>query len=276
MRSHTYKLEELVIGYGLNAILYAYLNNSTILINGSQKPFRFDLWEGKQKADIWSEKLFALSLIGKCPLADKVDSIRVEDGQVSVMTKNLRQIKIGFEKLRIFDGDSVEGLDFTEKIEQYRVFDWFNVRSGMRHEFDKIETISNFVKCIHFYPSDRLDGNHLDKKDLVTESFIDISNIDDFDVSSTVARLKTLATMKENGIKGTRNGRSMEDPTKYKHYALKIEYDRREKYKNKRLFVTGDLPKGVKFDITNESVLLSQLADKTHTSKVERQLILGK
>ena len=34
--------------------------------------------------------------------------------------------------------------------------------------------------------------------------------------------------MKEAGIKGARNGRDMLDKTKYKHYALKIQSQKRE------------------------------------------------
>tara|TARA_R100000808_G_C2136965_1_gene145180 strand:- start:541 stop:1371 length:831 start_codon:yes stop_codon:yes gene_type:complete len=276
MKSHLYEADELVIGYGLNAVLYAYLNNSTILLNGDQRPFRFDTWEGKQKLDIWSEKLFALSISGKCPLSDKIKSIRVEDNQLSIATKNSRRVRFQYQKLRIFDADHVEGIELEEKVKEYRVFDWFDVFSGMRHIHDRIETTSDFVRWLHFYPSDRMHGKHLDKKDLVTESYIRSEHLDDFGNSSTAARLKSMATMKEHGIRGTRNGRSMEDPTKYKYYALKVEFSHREKYKHLKFFDAGDLPKSVKFDITYENDLLEQLEDSKYLLKAERKLLLGK
>jgi hypothetical protein len=112
--------------------------------------------------------------------------------------------------------------------EEYRVADWFDVRSGMKHGESKLmEPSEDFVRNIYFYPSARLDGNHIDKKDLCSESFLHESALDDFEHSPTYARFKILEAMTSMGIRGSRNGLGSNGKPKY--YALKIEFDRREK-----------------------------------------------
>ena len=49
-----------------------------------------------------------------------------------------------------------------------------------------------------------------------------------FEHSPTYARFATMAAMKEMGIRGTKNGICPKTGNQ-KHYALKIEFDRREK-----------------------------------------------
>ena len=43
MKSHVYEAGELVIGHGLNAVLYSYINDCMILLNKQEKPFLFDM-----------------------------------------------------------------------------------------------------------------------------------------------------------------------------------------------------------------------------------------
>ena len=43
-KEKTYKVDNLVIGSGLNAIIFAYLNNYTIINNKLKYPFRFEFF----------------------------------------------------------------------------------------------------------------------------------------------------------------------------------------------------------------------------------------
>ena len=101
----------------------------------------------------------------------------------------------------------------------------------MRHDHDYLQTDSEFVRHVYFYPSDRIDGNH-DKKDLASFSYISEENLKLFDYSPTIVKFKVLKTMKEAGIRGTRNGKNPLYPTSsmepYKYRAVDIEPDRRE------------------------------------------------
>ena len=41
--------------------------------------------------------------------------------------------------------DNIAGFDSFENAKKYRVVDWVNVRSGMKHEYDYFETGEDFV-----------------------------------------------------------------------------------------------------------------------------------
>ena len=110
---------------------------------------------------------------------------------------------------------------------KYMVLDWMNVRSGMVHQYDSIEGTSDFVSSIHFYPSERIDGNH-DKKDLVAVSYLTKEELNNYEYSDTYARFKILDDMRALGIRGARNGRDTKNPQNYKYYAVKIESNKRE------------------------------------------------
>ena len=129
----------------------------------------------------------------------------------------------------VFCDAKLSGLAAPSKLPEskYKVYDWFDVRSGMKHEYDWIEDSSHFVKEILFYPTDRVDGNQV-FKDAVSISYLTQAQLNSFDYSDINARFKTLKMMKSAGIRGARNGRDMLDKSRYKYYAVKIENSTRE------------------------------------------------
>ena len=238
--SHIYPYDTIVIGGGLNAKMYAYFNQCPCVCFVDDAPFRFDVlqqtWgvgsETENLLQIWEQLNFVLSLGGQLPLSDKVSSLNIRDNILKVATTGARLAQFGFNKLVIFDDREVYGLPPVkeQEIGKFRIIDWFDVRSGMEHEHDLIETDDNFVKKIIFYPSDRF-GNQASgrvRKDLVSISYLDQDQVDDFEYSSTMARFKILQTMKDVGIKGARNGRDTNNPNLYRYYSPKIEATERE------------------------------------------------
>ena len=73
--------------------------------------------------------------------------------------------------------------------------------------------------------SERIDGN-TQYKDLVSKSTLSKEQLHHPDYSDSMSRLKTIAMMKEAGIKGTSNGSSQ-------HLPIRIELYRREVQPNK-------------------------------------------
>lgn len=266
MNKHQQQFDELVIGTGLNAALYSFLNKVPLVLNSQEKPLFFEFFPcnfdisnlsldpdeyklegykgdrcvGASKLSVWERVVFCLSLSGLLPLCDTVAAIRVEEDHIHISTQDFKVHKINYKKLRVFDDKNVSGLGTPSRgPDSYRVVDWMNVRSGMLHPYNFINNGGFFVKEIYFYPSDRIDGM-TDKKDLVAVSELEKKYIDDFDFSGTMARFKVLKTMKKAGIRGARNGRDTNNPEKYKYYAVKVEPTKREvrklyfpKYKNK-------------------------------------------
>ena len=253
MNRHVYECDEVVIGNGLNAILYAYINSARLLLNNQNKPLFFEFLPrdfdisklgikpeeyelqgvdstksvGPSKLEVWERLMFVLSLSGLVLMADKIASIRLED-TLKITTRNFKFAEIKFNKLRIFDDENIFGLDIPKKeINKYKVVDWVDVKSGMIHPYDYFETNEDFIKEVYFYPSLRIDGIS-NKKDLAAVSYMNKEDLNNFDYSDTMAKFKTLKLMKDVGIRGARNGRDYYNPEKYKYYAVKIYPRKRE------------------------------------------------
>ena len=131
----------------------------------------------------------------------------------------------------MFNDDGIDGMPpITKTSETYRVVDWFNVLSGMKHGHSRIITPSqDFVREIVFYPSERIDGAKArELKDLCAISYLQEDELDVFEKSPTYAKFAILGAMEDLGIRGTKNGICSKTGNQ-KHYAVKIEFDRREK-----------------------------------------------
>ena len=254
IRDINIECDSLVIGSTLEALIYCFLNNIPLVCSRLNPPFRFEYFNveddlsifgmknisqtkktnlsetiiGMNKIKLWERLFFYLSAAGLCFLSDKAVSLRVSGNIVKAHTATARMAKVNFNDLIIFDDRNVHGLG-TYKIEDkiFTVYDWFDVRSGMKHNYDQIEDTTDFVNHILFYPSDRVAGDH-NFKDAIAVSYLTKEMLTDFEYSDINARFKTRHLMKQNGIRGARNGRDMLDKTKFKYYAVKIENTKRE------------------------------------------------
>tara|TARA_R100001079_G_C4440254_1_gene148481 strand:- start:679 stop:1596 length:918 start_codon:yes stop_codon:yes gene_type:complete len=254
LEDHIYHYDHLVIGSDLNAVIFAYLKGYPLVTNRDVFPFRFDCFDcdvdisklntglekiqlqektlGPSKFDVYKHLSFLLSVAGLLPLGNKFFSSRLkENNHLKITTKNSRMINIKFNHLYIFNDDNISGLpEPIESLDEgmFKVLDWIDATSCTTHPHDYFEFEDDFVREIYFYPSDRLDGNHPNKKDLVAVSYLNAEQLKDYEYSDVYTKFKVLQIMKEKGIKGRRNGRDMLDKTKYKYYALKLQPHKRE------------------------------------------------
>ena len=226
------RYDKLVLGSGPDALLYACQNNIPLIQNGLRAPYFFE--EG---GEFWGPMNLTLSIMGNLPFGDKVESVRVTDDSLKINTKDYGFYEVGYDKLFVFDDENVEGLGQPEERlkdkDKRMVLDWVSVKSGMVHEHDEIITDSDFIKKIHFYRSERIDGNH-DKKDLVCISYLNKGELDMVEYSNSYLRLKLLQIMKEYNIRGEKNGFTKTEPKRQKYRAVKIEHAKREIIKIKR------------------------------------------
>lgn len=256
------KLDEVVVGGGLSALVYAYCKDAVLIRTPELVPPPFDFFEpaldlssllfphttyelktntgslivGISKLNLWDRLSYIMSMAGRLPFSNKVKSIRIDSEQktISVAAGNM-STTLEYDKLRVFDTSQLYGLEshILNDIEKgqsanflppkkFKILDWFSVRSGCKHEFDYFCTDDDFVKEVYFYPTERMDGKH-NLKDLVAISHLTREQLNDVEYSDTYARFKILALMKESGIRGSRNGRDQKYPGKYKYYAIRIE-----------------------------------------------------
>ena len=297
--------EEVVIGGGLSAVLYAYCTNSVLLRSEDDGPPPFDFFEasydlsvlcvesvkyqltsnydykfiGAPKRDLWERLSFVKSISGDIPFSDKITAIRINRKEkVITISSQGKSTELKYKKLRIFDDKNVYGISdlqiisTRERDKKYKVHDWFAVRSGCRHKFDYISTQEDFVRELYFYPSDRIDGNH-DLKDLVTVSYLTRQQLNSIEYSDTYARLKAKSTMKEYGIRGTRNGRDTKNPSKYKYYALRLESQARDVYNMEANFYQNS--EDIIFDNRTPEEVLTQtrIVQSSYSFNIHKALV---
>jgi hypothetical protein len=225
------QFENIVIGSDLSSVLFSYYNNYPIVINSLERPFRFDEMErevhignlkSKNNLCLWSWSLFEVSSRGHAPFGACVSSVRIKGNRLSIAVKQGLSFKADFNNCYIFDDNNVttENEILENKDQLYRVFDWMNVRTGMVHDHNLLETADNFIKEIYFYKSERIDGNH-NRKDAVAVSYLAKEELHEFDYSSTMARFKIQDIMKANGIIGAKTGKTKEG--KQKKYNVRID-----------------------------------------------------
>jgi len=229
LKSHEYEWGNVVIGGTLDAVQRAHKKNNYFILNNVHRIFAFDTFNtedalGVLKKDAYESALYDLNLKGLNPLTNKSETIRIipEDDRIIVSTKDGAKINIKYSSLEICDVDNISGAPFeTPKPVSHFVYDWFDVKSGMKHDLYTLEdSESHFVKKVHFYKSKRIHGNH-GLKDLVSESYIREGELEFYEHSENISRLKTLSMMKEAGIKGTSNGKG-------RNLSIKLEFAKRE------------------------------------------------
>jgi hypothetical protein len=286
--------DKVVIGSSLEALTYACLNNLPVICSSLNPPHRFETFSSTQdlsilgtqnyarsvqtnfsektigidKLRLWEKLFFFLSASGLCPLVDKVVSLRITDNILKAATAKARLAKIHFNELIIFDDKDLHGIGVPKiKDEKYEVHDWFDVRSGMKHDYDQIEDTTDFVNHILFYPSDRVEGTH-NFKDAVAISYLTKAQLEDFEYSDINARFKTLYMMKKCGIRGARNGRDVLDKTKYKYYSVKIENTKREIIKPRNIYESFD---NITFNYDSFGDIIKTPFKESYVSKIINQ-----
>lgn len=283
LEKHEYKHETIVVGGGLNALLFSYYNALPCIFVEPIIPFQFDIFEGdldfsflgieaSNKEIIWQRLLTALSLGGQLPMSDKTESISIQDNKLKAVTSNSRLGRFEFDKLIIFDDANIRGLPpiRKQKVGKCRIFDWFHVRSGMEHDHDSLETEDDFIQKVIFYPSDRF-GNQTSgrlRKDLVAISYLDEDQINDFDYSDTMAKFKITQMMKDAGIRGARNGRDTYNPNIYRYYSPKIEAAERQVISDVKNFYKKDKRFEFRYETPEEIIKLFSCDPQTYSSKI--------
>ena len=235
MNDHIYNYQRVLIGGDLNAITRAHKTSSYFINNSNRFIFPFDPFDNGNNLGLgfntalesWNHTSYSLTEHGLNPFGNRVMSINVDRSAsiLEVTTKDYNTIKIKYDHLSVYDLENISGLpDVETKVINYRVFDWFDVKSGARHDHTSLESEDDFCQKIYFYISERIMGNKK-YKDLVCESVLDEADYSSIKYSSTLARFKIIDMMEQSGILGTSNGVG-------KHRPIQLEFNHRNIVKN--------------------------------------------
>ena len=214
-------MRSVVLGADIHSLRYAFKHNLPVYYVSPKKPHYFT-----DQAAEWHHLYWCLSLAGNIKFSNSISSLDIDanDGTMKIIYNNRSKILTGIEKFYIFDEDGVQGLPphAGYSSDKNEVLDWISVRSGMKHDFDRIENTSSFMECILFYPTERIAGNH-SLKDICVRSILTTDEIAQFEYSELVVKIKTQEAMEALGIRGAGNGVG-------KFLSIKLESDRREVY----------------------------------------------
>jgi len=187
--------KNVVIGADLDAVEFAH-DNSYFLIKN--RPPHHHSYEPSEVR--WAEKSYELYNKGLCAFTDKATAIRVDPKEkiIKVLTRSSRYL-VKYENLYLFDAENVFGVTLKRRLLHYRVIDWFDCRGLYDLKLDEIITGDDFVNKIKFFKTLRIDG---DQKylDLFCESVLTKQQLNNFEYSDTMARLKTISLLKSRGI----------------------------------------------------------------------------
>ena len=215
MLEHVYNWPNITIGSNTDAIKYAYKNKNYLLSNDSPDVLPFntvsdanylalvDSDAPMSEEEYWAKLNYLHSMRGMSPFGNNIGNIRFETlNEIKVTTKDEKVYRLNFENARLFSLTNIVGLpaEFREELDHYVVYDWFDVNSGMIHEYDYVEDDDDFVNKINFFISTRIDGNK-DKKDLAACSFMNEEMLNSPDYSDTIARLKITSMMNDREVK---------------------------------------------------------------------------
>jgi hypothetical protein len=244
MTGHTYQWQNVILGYNLQSLIYAFYTGYPVIGRCTSMPkiyetfpeiqYRdFNMGTGSTNSEIelWHHLYMLLSMGGQVPFSDNVGNIRIDVDNLLTVTTGARSriAKVKYNKLWIFEDEGVSGLPpIVGLCTEHKIHDWFNIRVGMKQTKTKILIpTEDFVREIVFYTSERIDGHHPERKDLCAVSYLEEDDLENFEHSSTMARFKVLDSMKSMGIRGpfAHGYTTAGNP---KHRKIKIEFDRRD------------------------------------------------
>ena len=240
------KCHSIVIGHSLRAILFSYLNDIPILINKKQPDIFFDFCDpslplhlaglqnniveiktnegytqfGISKAKLKSDLLLPMAMSGLLLNHVIPWNIKIENDKIEYFTK-ARKYSIECDNKRIFDCDNIQGSGIKKHDISYEVYDSIHIRSSNKNSIEYIKTKDNFVKEIYIYPSSR-NGTRSEDRDIICKSILTKEQLNSFDYSDTICRMKVAAKMKENGFTGSKAVLNKKDPSKYYYRDLSL------------------------------------------------------
>ena len=176
MKKHVYEYDELVVGSGLAAIFYSYINQLPLIFKEQNPPHFYERFEadfpldkilltnfneslntpkgqikvGTLKLQVYNRLLFVLGASGLMPFSDKISKIRLDKNLLKIIMKHGRTARIEYNTLRIFDATDLQGIPQVKKNKKKsKVHDWFKIKT-QEHNFDMISVDDEFINKIYF------------------------------------------------------------------------------------------------------------------------------
>ena len=185
-----YKFPNVVVGWRTEAVEFAAKNNYHLIVNCDERPFFFTFREDDIEHP-WYKGIFHLGMQSLLPIPFEIQTISMEGDTLKVITNRNTKVMISFENLYLFDTENIMGMPIEQEIEDYFVYDHFNLRKGSKQE-EEFHLIfkDSFVQEAKFVPSHiKKSPEERSYKDIITKSLIPGNEIENFDFSSTIIKV---------------------------------------------------------------------------------------
>jgi len=221
--------ENIVIGHTLPALAFSFINNYPIIINTALNTSPFDYCppelnlsafgiqneitqvsmpegsvnRGVSKLNVEAAIVLHLSVAGLMLNSVPLTNIKVGNDSLECFS-NARKYSFAHKKLHLFSSENISGLKIKKENVTYKVYDKINLKHFNNDErIGYIQGDDDFVKEILIYPSQRNGAKKTDI-DLLCKSFLSKEQINMFEFSDTMCRMKVGGLFKEKGLKGRR------------------------------------------------------------------------
>ncbi len=260
LRNASIRQTNVVIGGDLKSLLLSIIHHCPLVVNNLRPPSfierfggfpdlsPFGLDNNSSKLDLWKRLMYILSIEGKILNAQQFSTIEINAKEkILTVLSERNKTQFQYENLYVTDPSNIRGTRFYTKYKKkQKVYDFFNVKSATRSDLEEIQRDKDFINHILFYPSLR-NKTHSYVKDLCITSYLTEDQLDCHDHSDTSVRLVVKRILKENGIRGTKNGLNPNYPDKsdqkYKYRPISILYENRviQKRLNSVKFVSDNI-----------------------------------
>tara|TARA_B100000287_G_scaffold417566_1_gene453491 strand:+ start:673 stop:1554 length:882 start_codon:yes stop_codon:yes gene_type:complete len=244
LRNASIKQNNIVIGGDLKSLLLSIIHHCPLVVNNLRPPSfierfggfpdlsPFGLDNSSSKLQLWKRLMYALSVEGMVLNAQQFSTIEISSKESTLTVVSERnKTQFQYNNLYVTDPSNIRGTRlYTKYKTKQKVYDFFNLTSATRKDLKSIQRNDDFINHILFYPSLR-DNTHSYVKDICVTSYLTEQQLENHDYSDTSVRLILKRILKENGIRGTKNGLNPNYPDKsdqkYKYRPISIVYENR-------------------------------------------------
>mgnify|MGYP003121457555 CR=1 FL=1 len=186
----------ITVGGSLKALQWAYQYKTKLVINKLSFP---PPYEPPSVKLAWGLLYYKLMMDGKVVGGDSVNSVKINDDDISIICKNNIINTITYDKITLFDDENIIGLpDVKKQVDDYTVMDLMSSVSFVFKDKDFLhETEDNLVSEIHIH-KDYINS----PVQIWVVSNLNKEQLNDFDHSDTMAKFKTETILKQLGFTG--------------------------------------------------------------------------
>jgi hypothetical protein len=191
---------EIAYGSSLEALRFASQRGMRLIMEDPSFPPPYEKAHVKEE---WATLYFNLLLSGQTIGGDSVTGTHIGEEHLQVVCKGSVVNKVDYDKLYVFSDKKIFGLPSPHAVtDVYTVIDHLQQVSLSVPHLNYIETPDRLANHVHIYKR-----TPKEKTQIYVISSLNQKELRNFDFSDTMVRFKCEELLRENGFKGSANGK---------------------------------------------------------------------